>query len=153
MTSRLFRGVLFFALVLLATGSNAMQEESESTLARIQERGVLILGTSGNMPTMSQADENGNVVGFDIDIARLMADSMGVKLDVRMMPFGQLLTALETDEVDVVISNMTITSKRNLRVAFVGPYLTSGKCIITKDAALAAAKSAFNTKLCPRFSL
>ena len=50
-------------------------------------------------------------------------------------------------KVDVVISNLTITPQRNLRVAFVGPYLKSGKCIVTRDEALAKAdgKTDLNT--------
>ena len=89
---------------------------------------------------MSQADESGKVTGFDIDIARIMADAMDVKLVSKVLPFGELIPALEAGEVDVVISNMTITPQRNLRVAFVGPYMTSGKCIVTRSEALAKAK-------------
>ena len=117
-----------------------MQGGSDSALSRIQERGELILGTSGNMPTMTQVDASGKVTGFDIDIARLMANVMDVKLVTKVMPFSELLPALEAGKVDVVISNVTITPKRNLRVAYVGPYLTSGKCIVTRDKALAEAK-------------
>jgi polar amino acid transport system substrate-binding protein len=142
--SRILRNPLLILMLLLVAGCNTMQTKPESTLARIQERGALVLGTSGNMLTMSQADANGKVRGFDIDIARLMADSMGVKLETRVMPFSELLPALEGGEVDVAISNMTITPKRNLRVAFVGPYMTSGKCIVTKDASLAKAQKSQN---------
>ena len=136
-----FRNIsLLLVLLLAAAGCNALETRGDSTLARIQERGELILGTSGNMPTMSQVDESGKVTGFDIDIARLMASVMDVKLVTRVMPFDQLLPALESGKVDVVISNMTITPKRNLRVAFVGPYLASGKCIVTRNEALAKAE-------------
>ncbi len=132
----------YLLIMLLLTGAVTQAAVAgDSTLARIQERGQLILGTSGNMPTMSQPDETGRLRGFDIDIARLMADAMGVKLATRVLPFGQLIPALEAGEVDVVISNMTITPKRNMRVAFVGPYLTSGKCIVTKNEALAQAEA------------
>ena len=135
---------LFVLMILIAVGGNAVQAAGDSTLVRILERGQLVLGTSGNMPTMSQVDAKGRVTGFDIDMARLMAESMGVKLETRVMPFGDLLPALESGKVDVIISNMTITSKRNLRVAFVGPYMTSGKCIVTKDQALAEAQKSTN---------
>jgi polar amino acid transport system substrate-binding protein len=117
-----------------------MQTKGGSALDRIQERGQLILGTSGNMPTMTQVDQAGKVTGFDIDIARLMANVMDVELVTKVMPFNELLPALEAGKVDVVISNVTITPKRNLRVAFVGPYMTSGKCFVTKNEALAQAE-------------
>jgi len=129
---------LFLALVFLLCGGASA--EPGSVLARIAERGTLILGTSGNMPSMSQADESGRVRGFDIDLARGMAHMMGVKLETRIMQFSELLPALASGQVDVVISNVTITPRRNMQVAFVGPYLRSGKCIVTRDEALAKAK-------------
>lgn len=115
-----------------------------STLASIQKSGQLVLGTSANMPPMTGKDENGKVVGFDIHLARFMADGMGVELKIKTMPFNKLLSALEKGEVDVVISNMTMNPKRNLKVAFVGPYMTSGKCVLTKKEGLAKAKAAEN---------
>jgi len=48
------------------------------------------------------------------------------------MPFAELLPALEAGKLDMVMSGMTITMKRNLKVAFVGPYLKSGKAFLTK---------------------
>jgi len=115
-----------------------------STLASIQKSGQLVLGTSANMPPMTGKNEEGKVVGFDIHLARFMADGMGVELKIKTMPFNKLLSALEKGEVDVVISNMTMNPKRNMRVAFVGPYMTSGKCVLTKKEGLAKAKAAEN---------
>lgn len=128
------------ALVVLLTGLHGMACAAASTLERVQQRGTLILGTSGNMPSMSQAGPDGKVSGFDIDLASIMADAMGVKLIIEVMTFAELLPALESGKVDAVISNLTITPKRNLRVAFVGPYLISGKCIVTKSETLAKAE-------------
>lgn len=127
-----------FALFVIACSQPSAADAS--AIDRIVNRGVLVLGTSGNMPSMSLVDANGRATGFDVDLARVMADLMGVKLEVRVLPFTELLPALQTGQVDVVISNMTITAQRNLRVAFVGPYLVSGKCIVTKNKALAAAE-------------
>ena len=131
---------LMLLLLLAVAASNAVEAGTDSTLDRIQQRGELILGTSGNMPSMTQVDESGKVTGFDIDIARYMASSMDVKLVTKVMPFSELLPALEAGKVDVVISNITITPKRNLRAAFVGPYMVSGKCIVSKNKALAKAE-------------
>jgi polar amino acid transport system substrate-binding protein len=133
------RGLVPFVASLLILCSGAAWA-AESSLTRIAERGTLILGTSGNMPSMSQSDGAGKVVGFDIDLARVMAGMMGVQLETRVLAFNELLPALENGEVDVVISNVTITPQRNMRVAFVGPYLRSGKCIVTRDEALARAQ-------------
>lgn len=127
--------VLPVLILLLLT--SVVQAAGGSRIDTVVERGALVLGTSGNMPSMSFFDANGKVTGFDIDLARLMASVMDVRLEIRVMPFSDLLPALEKGDVDIVISNLTITPRRNLRVAFVGPYMTSGKCIVTKDSALA----------------
>jgi polar amino acid transport system substrate-binding protein len=134
---RSLRLPVVFLILIVAAWLPQAHAATDSTLDKVIDRGRLILGTSGNMPSMSFFDANGKVTGFDVDLARLMASVMDVKLEIRVMPFDQLLGALEKGDVDIVISNMTITPRRNLRVAFVGPYLTSGKCVVTKDAALA----------------
>jgi len=137
----LVRDIFLIALLALCVAvPQGFAESPSPVLARILQKGELVLGTSGNMPLMSQTREDGKVVGFDIDMARLMADGMGVKLVTKVMPFDALLPALQSGEVDVVISNMTMNPKRNLQVAFVGPYFTSGKCIVTKQEELARAK-------------
>jgi polar amino acid transport system substrate-binding protein len=151
------RSFLLLALLALTTacstfdmnrsGAGAASSPTDttgSTLSKIRQRGALILGTSGNMPPMTQVDKDGKVTGFDIDMARLMAAGMGVKLEIKTMPFDQLLPALEHGEVDVVISNLTMTPERNMHVAFAGPYLSSGKCIITRREDLARAEKAGN---------
>jgi polar amino acid transport system substrate-binding protein len=152
---RLFNhAVLLFALMTFTAACSLIGANQEagagvgtagtpvSRLARVTQRGELILGTSGNMPPMTQALADGKVVGFDIDMARLMASGMNVKLNIKVLPFDQLLPALERGDVDVVISNLTMTPERNLHAAFVGPYMTSGKCVITRRADLAKAQEA-----------
>jgi polar amino acid transport system substrate-binding protein len=129
-------------LVLVAGMTNLQLANADAgVLSGIEKSGELVLGTSGNMPSMSET-RDGKLVGFDIDLARLMASGMGVKLKIETMAFDELLPALEKGDVDVVISNVTINPERNMRVAFVGPYMTSGKCIITKKDALARAEEA-----------
>jgi len=144
--NRLSKLALLLLLALQITGCNTMQgSSSEKTtapvLSRIEQRGELILGTSANMPPMTYT-KDGQVVGFDIDMARLMADVMDVRLTIKTLRFADLLPALQRGDVDVVISNLTITPERNKKVAFVGPYLTSGKCLVSKNENLARAAEA-----------
>ncbi len=130
-------------IVLFSVTSYASQVSTDApVLSRIVKNGQLVLGTSGNQPPMTMLEDSGKPAGFDIDLADLMAQALGVKLVVKSIPFSDLLGALESGKVDVVISNMTINPKRNMRVAFVGPYMTSGKCLITKKANLAKTEDA-----------
>ncbi len=127
-------------LLLVSSSAHTAQVSSDApVMSRIVKSGQLVLGTSGNQPPMTMLDENGKPSGFDIDLADLMAQALKVKLFIKQLPFNKLLDALEAGEVDVVISNMTINPSRNMRVAFVGPYMTSGKCLITKKENLAKA--------------
>jgi polar amino acid transport system substrate-binding protein len=131
---------LTLALLFIAANTHAAQVSPDApAMSRIVKNGQLVLGTSGNQPPMTMLDENGKPSGFDIDLADLMAQALNVKLVIKQLPFNKLLDALEAGEVDVVISNMTINPSRNMRVAFVGPYMTSGKCLITKEENLAQA--------------
>lgn len=105
--------------------------------ARIMQKGELIVGTTGNMPPLNMTAKNGEVIGFEIDMAQRMAAALGVQLKVKTMSFYELLPALELNKVDMVISGVTITPVRNLRVDFVGPYLKSGKAFLAKSKTIA----------------
>ena len=107
-----------------------------STLAGIQKKGELVVGTTGTQPPLNATTKTGEVIGFDADIAKVIALSMGVKIKFAKMPFAELLPALEAGKVDMIISSMTMTLERNLKVAFVGPYYVSGKGILTKGDAI-----------------
>jgi len=127
---------LVFVAILAISTLNA-----DTALQNIIDDKKLVLGTSGNMTPMTRSIDGGkDAVGFDIDLARSMAETMGVELEIKVLPFEKLIPALQNGDIDVIISNMTITPKRNTQVAFVGPYLTSGKCLVTKKPDLASAK-------------
>ncbi len=134
---------LLSTLFLVAACTTTQTRSSDApVLSRVAERGELVLGTSATMQPMSHKRSDGKVVGLDVDIARFMARAMDVKLTIKTLPFQDLLPALQRGDVDIVISNMTITTKRNMNVAFVGPYMKSGKCIITRKDNLAKADQA-----------
>ena len=132
---------LIFTLLLTAIGGMVQAGSNDApVLSRIEKSGELVLGTSANMPPMTYKQPSGKVIGLDVDIARVMASSLDAKLTIKTMAFDELVPALKKGDVDVVISNMTITPERNRSVAFVGPYMSSGKCIITKQESLAKAE-------------
>lgn len=82
------------------------------------------------------------MIGFEVDLANMLTTVMDVKLQMVVKPFPDLLPALEAGEVDIVMSGMTITAERSAKVSFVGPYMVSGKSILTKSKTLAAAQAA-----------
>jgi polar amino acid transport system substrate-binding protein len=132
-------GVVLFLILALALFSACAQmtttgvsKPSAPVLDRIVQRGELVVGTSGEQPPLTVKNKAGKIIGLDADIAGYMASAMEVKLRFEVMPFPELLGALEAGKVDMILSGMTMTPKRNLKVAFVGPYYISGKGILTK---------------------
>ena len=148
MFNKIFKTALLTALVVTMSACNGNEAKPANIaqgdltyLQKIIDKGELVLGTSGTMTPMTRSINNGaDAVGFDVDLAKSMSATMNVTLVVKVIEFEKLIPALQNGEVDVVISNMTITPKRNTQVAFVGPYVTSGKCLVTKEATLATAK-------------
>jgi polar amino acid transport system substrate-binding protein len=99
---------------------------------RIVAKKELIVGTAASMPPLNMTTKDGEVIGLEIDLARSFANAMEVKLSLSRMRFNELLPALEKGQVDMVLSAVTMTPQRNLKVAFVGPYFASGKSVLTK---------------------
>jgi polar amino acid transport system substrate-binding protein len=133
--------------LIFFTGCAQMQQGPSGTSAspvldRIQQRGELIVGTLGNMPPLNMTSKDGEIFGLEPDLARLMAQAMNVRVKFVTKPFDQLLPALQTGEVDMVLSGMTITPERNRKVAFIGPYFISGKAFLTKVKTIAYADEA-----------
>ena len=138
--------MVFLMLVLaLFSACEHVQEASvveapQSLLNRIVSRGELVIGTAASMPPLNMTTTEGEIIGMEADIANHMAQAMGVKLRFDVLPFSELLPALEVGKVDMVLSGMTITPTRNMKVAFVGPYFISGKAFLTKMDTIASAK-------------
>jgi ABC-type amino acid transport substrate-binding protein len=128
--------------VLLGAPADVTAADDAPVLSRIIDSGTFKVGMSGTQPPFSVVSKNGTLIGYEVDLANLLADAMGVKAEFVQKPFGELLTALEKGEVDAIMSGMTMTPKRNLKAAFVGPYIVSGKSILTKSATLATLRDA-----------
>jgi polar amino acid transport system substrate-binding protein len=144
--------LLLFLIGCAQTNSSTVNASATPVIDRIQQRGMLTVGMTGNMPPLNMTSKEGELMGYEVDLARAMAKSMGVKAELKTMPFAELLPALEAGKIDMILSNMTITPGRNLKVAFVGPYFTSGKAFLTKIKTIAMADEADdidarNTKL------
>lgn len=136
------RRSLSVALAFLLAGCSAMHSappappapgSAHPVIDRIVQRGELRVGTSGNQPPLTAATKDGKIIGFDIDLAGELAKAMNVRLTPVPMQFAELLPSLERGEVDMVLSGLTITPERNLKAAFVGPYLVSGMSLLTKQ--------------------
>ena len=140
-------GILFAVLLAITmcwgcqhTQVDGGAAQAVTAMDRISASGQLVVGTAGSMPPLNMTTKDGSIIGLEPEMAKMIADAMGVKATFKTMPFSQLLPALEAGEVDMVMSDMTITGKRNMKVAFVGPYFISGKTFLTTEKWVASAK-------------
>lgn len=131
-------GLMIIILFLMSCASFFGVGKQGPVLSKILNRGELVVGTAGSMPPLNMTTKSGEIIGFEIDLAKMIADSMGVKLRIEKVPFPELLPALEEGKVDMILSGMTITPDRNLKVAFAGPYYESGKALLTNVGRIAS---------------
>jgi polar amino acid transport system substrate-binding protein len=130
------------ALALTLTLAFAGAAVAGPVLDRIQKNGELVVGVSGDQPPLNVTTRDGKIIGLEADIASRLASDMGVKLRLATMPFADLLPALSDGKIDLILSGMTMTTKRNVKVAFAGPYYVTGKAFLTKQKTIAALKNA-----------
>ena len=130
--------VLVSALLLMAVNIAVAGKAMDNII----KKGELVVGITGTQPPLNVTNKDGKIIGYDADIAKLIAMNLGVKVKFTTMPFAELLPALTAGKVDMVLSSMTMTLERNRKVAFVGPYYISGKGILTKTQTIAALQQA-----------
>lgn len=121
------------AFAAFSCGSAAAAAPADSpTLAAIQKRGELRVGLEAGYMPFEMLDKSGQLIGFDVDLARLMARKLGVKLTLVNQSWDGIIPALLTDKFDVLMGGMTITEERARRVAFCDPYLTIGQTVLLR---------------------
>ncbi len=98
-----------------------------SKLTEIVNRGVLRVGTCAIYPPFDMVDKNGEIFGFDVDIDKMMAEELGVKLELVNTAWDGIIDTLYTGKTDVLIIGMTRTLKRMLRVSFTDSYFVHGQ--------------------------
>ncbi len=106
--------------------------DSADGLQKIKDAGKLVLMTNATFPPYEYLGEGSAVVGTDIEIAQMIADEIGVKLEVVDMDFDGLIPALQGGKGDLVAAGMTITDERSQAVDFSIPYADATQLIIVR---------------------
>ena len=134
------RVVLPVLLCLCFVLTSMSQVLAGDVIDRILQKGVLTMGTTGHYPPFSVMDKNGKFMGFDVDLATMMAEVMNVKLKIVEMPISDLFKAIEKGSIDMAMAGLTITPERNLRVVFIGPYYVTGQSILAEKSLVSKIK-------------
>ncbi|PQP83832.1 amino acid ABC transporter [Paenibacillus sp. PCH8] len=122
------------------TGSDSVSSSGSSPAAK----DVIVLGTSADYAPYEfhkKIDGKDTVVGFDIEIAKVIAADLGAELKIEDMDFDGLLMALGTDKVDFVISGLTPTEDRKKNVDFTDIYYYAEQAVLVREGDNAALKS------------
>ncbi|MGI9435139.1 MAG: transporter substrate-binding domain-containing protein, partial [Geminicoccaceae bacterium] len=113
-----------------ALAQNAGQEvAAASMIEEIKQRGTLNVGLSTFVP-WSMFSKDSELIGFEIDVAKRLAEDMGVEVEFVPTAWDGIIPALIAGKFDVVISGMTITTERNLTVNFTDAYAHSGMRLV-----------------------
>ena len=128
LTALLTAAVLALALLLppLARAQNASQQlAADSVLETIKKRGAIKIGMSTFVP-WAMRDKNGELIGYEVDVAKRLAEDMKVKAEFVPTAWDGIIPALLAGKFDLIIGGMSITPERNLTVNFSLPYANSG---------------------------
>ena len=125
--------VFLIMIIIFSSGCIQNGDSIHSSINEIKNAGKIIVGTSAPYKPMEYFDENGTLIGFDIDIARKIAEHLDVTLEFKNMNFDELLDAVKNGEIDIAIAAITITAERSKEVLFSKPYLNAGQVIIVNE--------------------
>jgi polar amino acid transport system substrate-binding protein len=123
-----------FLLVLLPLFFMFTNGATAETLDEILHRGTLRVGMDPAYMPFEFTNKRGEIIGFDVDVARHMAKAMGVRLELVSTPWDGIIPALITNKFDIIISGMTLTQERNLRVNYAEPYIVVGQTVLIRAA-------------------
>lgn len=132
--------ILLVMSLVLVVGCTALKNSNENdkadVLSKIKANGKLVVGTAPGYPpfefTVNKSGKS-QVVGADIDLAKKIADEIGVELEIKAMDFDALIMALQSSKVDMVITSMTPTEERKKSVDFSDVYFEGTNSIIVNS--------------------
>ena len=128
----------FLSLNIMASDLNLWKK---STLNEVLQRGELRVGLEPGYMPFEMKDKKGKIIGFDVDVARKMAKDMGVKLKLVPTAWDGIIAGLLAGKYDIIISGMTITQKRNLKINFANPYISIGQTMLVRASVAKGKKS------------
>ena len=109
-------------LAVLTLGLLATTQARADALQDILERGTVRIGVPIDVPPFGFTDEDQQPVGLDVDLAKQVAEALGVEAELQQITGINRIPFLLTDKVDIVISVMGATPERAKQIMFTSPY-------------------------------
>ncbi|MDD3839986.1 MAG: amino acid ABC transporter substrate-binding protein [Clostridia bacterium] len=117
--------VLIMMISLIGTGCGA-----DKSLQEIKEKGKFIVGLDDSFPPMGFRDDEGNIVGFDIDMAKEVAKRMDIEVEFQPVDWDGVVMSLNNKDIDVIWNGLTISEERQKQIDFSKPYLENSQIIV-----------------------
>lgn len=132
--------VALLALVCSTFATSGAAHADQDLLEAIQKRSVVRIGVGYQTPPMNFIDNNGEPAGFDIELAKAIAEKMGLKFELVSVNNKTRISFLATGQVDMVLSNINHTVSRDRAIDFSETYLRDGKRVLAKKGAYKSLK-------------
>lgn len=113
-------------LILLSISGSVAADVLDDVL----ERGSIRFGVAEFVP-WTMKSESGELIGFEVDVAKKIAKDMGLKAEFKLYPWEEVIPALQNGEIDILAGGMSITPARAMQVNFSRPLANSGVSIAT----------------------
>jgi len=127
-------------LVLLVIGSfvfaaGAREQKSlvDDSLEKVLSKGRFVMGLDDSFPPMGFRDEKGEIVGFDVDLAREVTKRLGVELKLQPIDWNAKEQELNTGNIDCIWNGFTITDDRKAAMTFTPPYIHNAQVVVVRD--------------------
>jgi polar amino acid transport system substrate-binding protein len=118
---------ILIAAMTAVVGIAATSSLHAQTLDKIKQRGVLVVGTKADYKPFGFRDPSGAIVGFEPDLAKEVADRLGVKLELEPVVSANRMQFLQQGKIDLMLATMNVTDERKKAVGIVEPsYYASG---------------------------
>jgi polar amino acid transport system substrate-binding protein len=122
------------------------KSDKDNSLKKVKSAGKFVVGLDDQFPPMGFRDESGNIVGFDIDLAKAAGKKLGVEVEFKPVDWDGVILSLNKGDIDVIWNGLTITEERKQKIAFSKPYLENHQIIVVKADSKIAAKADLSGK-------
>jgi polar amino acid transport system substrate-binding protein len=128
-------GLAASAIALSAAAATAAEQCTNDVWNKVMERGKIVVGVKADYKPWGYRDSDGSLVGMEIDMAREVADTLGVEIEIVAVQSSNRMQFLEQGKIDLMIATMSDRKDRREIVGIVGPnYYTSGTNLLAPDA-------------------
>jgi polar amino acid transport system substrate-binding protein len=123
----------FLAIGLLAASACAAFSAQAGAIDDAVKSGTLRVGMDPTYMPFEMTNKRGEIIGFEVDLLKDMAKTMGVKLELVSTGYDGIIPALMTNKFDMIGSGMTLTQERNLRLNFSEPFIVVGQTLLIRQ--------------------